>query len=224
MTKFSSGLLQQCQSITEIMRNSPCCKIFLDPVDPIEDELPDYYDIVKNPQDLNTIKQRITSGYYNTCQEWEEAMDLVFDNAILFYEPESIEAVMAESMKNKFHKLCKLLVHSQEEWSKEIKNIYDKINNLMKNPPSVLKELHEKDFSGPTTRDDMKKLCKAVTSITNHSDILEMMQLLATFHVKVDYTKKENHFQLLKMPPDAVQALMLFVQNKFRSENREYPS
>lgn len=35
-------------------------------------EVPDYYDIIKHPVDLGTIRQRLLAGVYHTPQEVEE--------------------------------------------------------------------------------------------------------------------------------------------------------
>jgi hypothetical protein len=40
--------------------------IFHDPVDPDRLGIPDYFDVVSNPIDLGTIKQRINVNYYET--------------------------------------------------------------------------------------------------------------------------------------------------------------
>jgi bromodomain-containing protein 3 len=36
--------------------------IFLEPVDPVKLNIPDYFDIVKEPMDLGTIKQKLATN------------------------------------------------------------------------------------------------------------------------------------------------------------------
>jgi len=36
--------------------------IFHEPVDPVEYDIPDYLDVIKNPMDFGTINQKIVNG------------------------------------------------------------------------------------------------------------------------------------------------------------------
>ena len=117
-----------------MMQNSPCCKIFIEPVDPtVEQDMVDYFTIIQDPQDIQTILKRINDNYYQTYEQWEKAMTLVFDNAIKFYggADRLIELNMAKVMKKKFLKLCKFYIipyKSQNDWFKSIESLYQKIN------------------------------------------------------------------------------------------------
>ena len=55
---------------------------FLTPVDPVKLGIPDYFDIIKQPMDLGTIKQMMKNKEIQTREEFAEKVRLVFDNAI----------------------------------------------------------------------------------------------------------------------------------------------
>jgi hypothetical protein len=57
---------------------------FLEPVDPIEHNVPDYLDVVKVPMDFGTIAQRLKNNKYSNMTAFISAICLVFDNAILY--------------------------------------------------------------------------------------------------------------------------------------------
>lgn len=231
MTKLTASLLEKCLKVTLMMKNSPCCKIFIDPVDPEEEQdMVDYFTIIQDPQDIQTILKRIDDNYYQTYEEWETAMTLVFDNAIKFYGGASriIEMNMAKVMKKKFLKLCKLFVipyKSQGDWINSIESLYQKINIAMKKHPASLKsEFEDKSFSHSVDKNnDIKKLCTALSKLTDKSSQYELMQLLAIFGVKIDSKKKENTFKLLQLPQECVQALMIYTKDKFNSLGMDYP-
>ncbi len=44
----------------------------------------DYYDIVKNPMDLSTIKRKLDTGQYKDPWEYCDDVWLMFDNAWLY--------------------------------------------------------------------------------------------------------------------------------------------
>ena len=79
--------------------------IFRDPVDPELLNIPDYFEIVKMPMDLGSIKKRLETGYYRVPQNVERDALLVFDNAML-YNPKGSEVhQIAKAYRNDFQKL-----------------------------------------------------------------------------------------------------------------------
>ena len=56
------------------------CYIFHVPVDPEKLNCYDYFDIVKKPMDLGTIKNKLNQGLYEKGTEFLEDMQLIFDN------------------------------------------------------------------------------------------------------------------------------------------------
>ena len=60
---------------------------FLDPVDWVELDLPDYPTVVTNPMDLGTVLQQLDTGAYATALEAAADVELVFSNAFA-YNPE----------------------------------------------------------------------------------------------------------------------------------------
>ncbi len=57
---------------------------FLVPVDPVAAEAPNYFDVIKHPMDLGTINNKLTNGEYNTAEEFEDDVRLVFTNCYAF--------------------------------------------------------------------------------------------------------------------------------------------
>lgn len=61
---------------------------FRHPVDPVIDGVPDYFDIIKIPMDLNTIKTKMTNGVYKTSAEFEADVRLIFENCYQYWAEE----------------------------------------------------------------------------------------------------------------------------------------
>lgn len=57
---------------------------FREPVDPTRLGIPDYFDIVRKPMDLNTIHTKLTNGKYSDPWEYVDDVWLMFDNAWLY--------------------------------------------------------------------------------------------------------------------------------------------
>jgi E1A/CREB-binding protein len=57
---------------------------FRQPVDPQALGIPDYFDIVKQPMDLSTIRQKLNNGQYTDPWQYVDDVWLMFDNAWLY--------------------------------------------------------------------------------------------------------------------------------------------
>lgn len=62
---------------------------FLHPVKKLYGYLPGYFDIIKQPIDLSTIKKRLKRGSYPTFEAFCVDVRLVWSNAMNYNEPDS---------------------------------------------------------------------------------------------------------------------------------------
>ncbi|CEP10281.1 hypothetical protein [Parasitella parasitica] len=76
------------------------CRLFMDLVD--KKEYPDYYILIKNPISMNMIKERIHSYYYENLQEFKNDFHIMFENARIFNEEDSIVFKDANEMERLF--------------------------------------------------------------------------------------------------------------------------
>jgi len=79
------------QKLMELLRRQTSHEyafVFCKPVDPIAMNIPDYFDVIKEPMDHSTIKRRLESNYYRSLKAFAKDMLLVYDNAIT-YNPEA---------------------------------------------------------------------------------------------------------------------------------------
>ena len=57
---------------------------------PCEETYPDYYSVIKNPMDMETIKKRIKSNSYKTLKKFKSDVILMFENCKAYNDPTSI--------------------------------------------------------------------------------------------------------------------------------------
>ncbi|XP_035108017.1 bromodomain testis-specific protein isoform X1 [Callithrix jacchus] len=86
---------------------------FQRPVDAVKLKLPDYYTIIKNPMDLNTIKKRLENKYYVKASECIEDFNTMFSNCYLYNKPGDDIVLMAQALEELF--MQKLSQMPQEE-------------------------------------------------------------------------------------------------------------
>ena len=78
--------------------------IFMDLPD--REDYPDYYDLIAEPIDLNTIGKRVKSGGFKTWEDFEGLMMKVFSNAKQYNHPDSEIYEDAEAMQSLFEDLA----------------------------------------------------------------------------------------------------------------------
>ena len=64
---------------------------------------PDYYEVIKQPIAMSTIRKRITSNYYKSVLDFREDWRLMFNNARTYNQEGSWVYVDAEEMEHIFN-------------------------------------------------------------------------------------------------------------------------
>ncbi|XP_074038438.1 CREB binding protein nejire isoform X4 [Leptinotarsa decemlineata] len=84
--KFKPDELRQklMPTLEKLFRQDPESIPFRQPVDPQTLGIPDYFEIVKRPMDLSTIKRKLDIGQYADPWEYVDDVWLMFDNAWLY--------------------------------------------------------------------------------------------------------------------------------------------
>jgi hypothetical protein len=79
--------------------------IFHDPVDADKLEIPDYYEVVTEPMDLGTIKNKLNMNKYRQVQEFIDDVHLIFGNCIKYNGEDSSVGKMCKVVREEFFKL-----------------------------------------------------------------------------------------------------------------------
>ncbi|CAC5412068.1 BRD4 [Mytilus coruscus] len=83
---------------------------FYQPVDPIALGLYDYFEIVKKPMDLSTIKNNLECCLYKSVDEFSDDMRLLYQNCYLYSEPDTEIYKMAKQLQEYFEKTMKTTI------------------------------------------------------------------------------------------------------------------
>ena len=77
--------------------------LFNAPVDPDALGIPSYFQIIKRPMDLGTVKSVLQRGGFQTLESCIKDIDLVFDNAMLFNPVNHVVHDSAKLLQSEFH-------------------------------------------------------------------------------------------------------------------------
>ena len=108
--KPKSKKLQQamkfCQSVVKELCSKKYSSFnypFLEPVDPVVMNIPTYFDYVKEPMDLGTISNKLSNWEYNSMEEFEHDVRLVFSNCYAFNPEGTIVNMMGHRLEEVFN-------------------------------------------------------------------------------------------------------------------------
>ncbi|KNC99009.1 uncharacterized protein SPPG_05959 [Spizellomyces punctatus DAOM BR117] len=76
-----------CARILKKLQRHPNAQAFLQPVDPVALNIPQYFDIIKRPMDLSTIQKKLESGEYKASDEFRDDVNLMLNNCFRFNLP-----------------------------------------------------------------------------------------------------------------------------------------
>ncbi|PHH52554.1 Bromodomain-containing factor 1 [Ceratocystis fimbriata CBS 114723] len=82
---------------------------FLEPVDPVALDIPNYFQVVKKPMDLSTIASKLQASEYQSPKQFISDFDLMFRNCYLFNSPGTPVNVQGKALEKLF----------RSEWAKK---------------------------------------------------------------------------------------------------------
>ena len=89
-------------SIMKVMWKHQHAWPFHFPVDTVKLGLPDYFEIIKKPMDMGTIRKRLDNGYYWEAAECIQDFNQMFTNCYIYNKPGEDIVVMAKSLEKFF--------------------------------------------------------------------------------------------------------------------------
>ncbi|KAM0906929.1 hypothetical protein ACQ4PT_016464 [Festuca glaucescens] len=97
-----------CRTILGKLMDHPGGWLFHQPVDPVLFGIPDYFDVIRNPMDLGTVKKKLTNKSYFGTDEFAVDVRLTFSNAMKYNPPGNQVHTVAEQLNIMFDSEWKL--------------------------------------------------------------------------------------------------------------------
>lgn len=77
-------------------------------MDPIALNIPNYFEIIKKPMDIQTIENKLKNYEYNNDEEFQEDLKLIWKNAKEFNSPSTEIFQIADRLENETDQLISL--------------------------------------------------------------------------------------------------------------------
>lgn len=217
----------------EVMRElaqHPICNDFLEPFQPGEGEH-NYFEVIRNPQDLRTITDRLERNEYRTTQAWLRDVETVWSNAETFHGHKSTTAMLAAAGRRLFEKYCvRSHITSMGKWCREIYKLKTRIYDLMGQPPPRMKQFATTNTAGhssrqnmpPLSENDLQKLVLATEMATEdeHKGIIEIIE---ENQPELDLSNPETTLDVTKLALPTLYGMQEYLKTAFEKRNAKYP-
>lgn len=211
---------KKCTKILGIIKRNANAGPFLEPVDPIALGIPTYFDIIKSPMDLQTVENKIKSHDYDSPEQFNNDMRLIWNNALQFNPPGSQVHKMAESLSNYFEDLLR----REDDPSGGYKSQQDRTKKKIVDDEEVQASRVPK---GPTSKNMMEK----PLTYQEKKQLSNMIRLLPTEHLwgvwnivsGGDGTRnnEELEFDIETLPVRAARELEKYVRTKINTTQKK---
>ncbi|KAF8711124.1 hypothetical protein HU200_029131 [Digitaria exilis] len=84
---MNTAKIRLCGNILRKLMDHKSGWLFNTPVDPVLFGIPDYFDVIRHPMDLGTVKKKLTSKQYRSTTEFAADVRLTFSNAMKYNPP-----------------------------------------------------------------------------------------------------------------------------------------
>lgn len=131
---------QRCLEIMDTLSSHSISQMFAQPVDPILDNCPDYFDYIKNPMDLGTVRKKLLTDQYKSVSEWKNDVNLIWANSNNYNPKNSLIRYITKDLSNLFHKLTIYFTDSpQNDWADQLNAFNAELLNTIKevNDPAL---------------------------------------------------------------------------------------
>lgn len=222
------------QVMDKLKRNEINEGFFRHPVDPKLDGLIDYSDYVSEPMCFDEIMKNLQGDKYRNIYEWYDHVSLVFDNAIKYHsqsqygKPEFV--FLAEYCKKQFQQEAGGYNYMIKEWVQAVQERTEKLNNILRNPPSNPKFIDSEEFrsivriaehSEPPTRQEMTKFVEKLNPMLEKDDSFrkEMIIILRYYQCMTEKEATTVPVDFDNLSPLVQNILIQFTKHKEEKPN-----
>ena len=203
----------------------PIAAFFLKPVDPITDNARDYFQKIKNPQDLGTIRHRLVhESYYRSVSEWERDMNCIWENCVIYNGEGSYLAEISHHMERLFRKMMvELKIKAYDGWIDRVNELFFKLDdNLRCHPPTLQRGFQGKKLTEPIDNETVRKLTIAVNELPQE-DLLHIVQISMMNGALYDQRRDDGVIDFSKVNKLGLRKVIKYTKERYTAMQRIYP-
>ena len=130
--ELSEFELDFCIDFTNKLMKHPLAYLFLSPVDPIRDGVPDYFSKITKPMDLGTVLDNLENGKYKNSEDWKSDVLQIWKNAQIYNSKNPFIYEMASILNRKCLKHFKQIPKTKFDiWKNQVSKLNNQILGLI---------------------------------------------------------------------------------------------
>ena len=151
--------------ILDNIRQYHISNMFSQPVDPIRDNCPTYFEKIKYPMDLSTVKKKLLSNEYINVNQWKSDMERIWENTVLFNGKTSFITALAKHLQNIFRKLTENFTgNDATDWATICEELKSEVNRISKLGPKPKNSPTERKLNPPRIKRQTSVISKDYVS------------------------------------------------------------
>lgn len=192
----------------------------------------DYTQIVKNPQDLETIKRKLNENIYKDIHQWMQDVETVWANAEKYNGTGSSMGIAAREMRKQFERERRVFCsYNRSSWISEVYRLRVKLEKLVQLSPSKIhKNIHEAYLMTlpkyevlDISEHDLQCLKIALEMLNSDESSREIMRIIYEKQpeLKNIYSNLSLDTGFLKLP--TLQAIQKYAKHSLENQGKKYP-
>ncbi|CAO3686201.1 unnamed protein product [Rhizopus stolonifer] len=117
VSPMTKDQMKYCAAIMRNLKKHRDAVPFLNPVDYVKLNVPDYPHIIKRPMDLLLVDKKLNQNQYAAVDEFVADVRLVFNNCFKYNGPEAMISVLCQNVESAFEKGLRQMPPSSDEIS-----------------------------------------------------------------------------------------------------------
>jgi len=129
---LSRSKRDKCLEIIHFLKQFKVSQLFLYPVDPIRDGIPNYFEVIRKPMDIETVYKKINTNVYKSVDQWKDDVRTIWKNAKKFNQPGDFAYIEADFLSTVFEEKVKFFSDDRvDDWIREYEAISDELSKVM---------------------------------------------------------------------------------------------
>lgn len=230
---MNDDLKKLLESILEKLMAHPITTPFQTPVPAGEDAPANYFEIIKHPIDLGTIKKKLEENQYDDFQAFYSDVDLVWKNAETYNEPGIGISVLAAESRRIFSALCrKENLFLLSTWCNETYRLKKKLSEVIQSAPNKIKQFvnnqqnqkqNKQTNNTLFTESEMVNFVKASQMLPNEDCQRDMIRIITDHQPEIDNGRETMNIDITNLSLPTMHALQDYMKSTLEHAGLKYP-
>jgi hypothetical protein len=121
----------RCLAVLDKIATRTISRMFSQPVDPIRDNIPNYFQLVHTPMDLTTVREKLLANEYASVSAWRDDVELIWANSLAVNAKATILGQITIELQTLFRKWSQHLTDNPDaDWVATLCALRDELSSV----------------------------------------------------------------------------------------------